>query len=49
METSGVGYICTTEDNLTHYLDAVTAQVSIKLDPIICVTKVFAQHPIESK
>lgn len=28
METSGEGYICTTEDKLTHYLDAVTAQVS---------------------
>ena len=27
MESSGVGYICTTEDKLTHYLDAVTAQV----------------------
>ena len=27
METSGEGYICTTEDMLTHYLDAVTAQV----------------------
>ncbi|KAF8812579.1 Sec63-domain-containing protein [Phlegmacium glaucopus] len=28
-ETSGEGYICTTEDKLTHYLDAVTSQVSI--------------------
>ena len=27
METSGEGYICTTEDKLTHYLDAVTSQV----------------------
>ena len=27
MESSGVGYIFTTEDKLTHYLDAVTAQV----------------------
>lgn len=26
METSGEGYICTTEDKLTHYLDAVTSQ-----------------------
>ena len=26
MESSGVGYICTSEDKLTHYLDAVTAQ-----------------------
>lgn len=28
LETSGEGYICTTEDKLTHYLDAVTSQVS---------------------
>lgn len=28
METSGEGYICTTEDKLAHYLDAVTAQAS---------------------
>ena len=28
METSGEGYICTSEDKLTHYLNAVTAQVS---------------------
>lgn len=27
LETSGEGYICTTEDKLTHYLDAVTSQV----------------------
>ena len=27
LETSGVGYICTSEDKLTHYLDAVTSQV----------------------
>jgi antiviral helicase SLH1 len=26
-ETRGEGYICTTEDKLTHYLDAVTSQV----------------------
>ncbi|KAI0321843.1 Sec63-domain-containing protein [Amylostereum chailletii] len=26
LETSGEGYICTTEDKLTHYLDAVTSQ-----------------------
>ncbi|CAL1701424.1 unnamed protein product [Somion occarium] len=30
METSGVGYICTTEDKLTHYLDAVTSQNPIE-------------------
>lgn len=28
LETSGEGYICTTEDKLTHYLDAITSQVS---------------------
>ena len=27
LESSGEGYICTTEDKLTHYLDAVTSQV----------------------
>ncbi|KAH7916335.1 Sec63-domain-containing protein [Hygrophoropsis aurantiaca] len=30
LETSGEGYICTTEDKLTHYLDAVTSQVAIE-------------------
>ncbi|KAF8592674.1 Sec63-domain-containing protein [Ramaria rubella] len=30
METSGEGYICTSEDKLTHYLDAVTAQHPIE-------------------
>lgn len=29
LETSGTGYICTTEDKLTHYLDAVTSQASL--------------------
>lgn len=29
METSGEGYICTPEDKLTHYLDAVVAQVRL--------------------
>lgn len=28
METSGEGYICTTEDKLNHYLERVTSQVS---------------------
>lgn len=27
LETSGEGYICTGEEMLTHYLDAVTSQV----------------------
>ncbi|KAF8493511.1 Sec63-domain-containing protein [Gautieria morchelliformis] len=30
METSGEGYICTSEDKLTHYLNAVTAQHPIE-------------------
>ncbi|KAF7332131.1 hypothetical protein MKEN_00094100 [Mycena kentingensis (nom. inval.)] len=28
LETSGEGYICTTDDKLTHYLEAVTSQVN---------------------
>ncbi|KAI0832546.1 Sec63-domain-containing protein [Trametes gibbosa] len=30
LEDSGVGFIATTEDKLTHYLDAVTSQVAIE-------------------
>ncbi|TFY57142.1 hypothetical protein EVJ58_g7210 [Rhodofomes roseus] len=30
LETSGVGFICTTEDKLQHYLDAVTSQNPIE-------------------
>ncbi|KAF9247180.1 Sec63-domain-containing protein [Melanogaster broomeanus] len=30
LETSGEGYICTTEDKLTHYLDSVTSQKPIE-------------------
>ncbi|KAI0049650.1 Sec63-domain-containing protein [Auriscalpium vulgare] len=30
LETSGEGYICTTDDKLTHYLDAVTSQNPIE-------------------
>lgn len=30
LETSGEGYICTTEDKLNHYLNAVTSQVSLQ-------------------
>lgn len=29
LETSGEGYICTTEDKLTHYLEAVISQVGL--------------------
>lgn len=31
LETSGEGYICTTEDKLAHYLDAVTSQVGMAI------------------
>lgn len=31
LETSGEGYICTAEEKLPHYLDAVTSQVSSEL------------------
>ncbi|KAG6817216.1 hypothetical protein H0H87_011574 [Tephrocybe sp. NHM501043] len=30
LESSGEGYICTTEDKLAHYLDAVTSQIPIE-------------------
>ena len=29
LEDSGVAFICSTEDKLTHYLDAVTSQVGV--------------------
>jgi antiviral helicase SLH1 len=29
LETSGEGYICTTEDKLVHYLEVVTSQVRV--------------------
>ena len=29
LESSGEGYICTTEESLSHYLDAVTTQVRV--------------------
>lgn len=31
LETSGVGYICTTHDKLDHYLDEVMSQVSVDI------------------
>lgn len=37
LESSGEGYICTTEDRLAHYLDKVTSQVRTPvcfLDPL---------------
>ncbi|KAH0840053.1 hypothetical protein J3R83DRAFT_1020 [Lanmaoa asiatica] len=33
LESSGEGYICTTEDKLTHYLDAVASQSTLSLFP----------------
>lgn len=34
MESSGVGYICTPDEKLDHYLNAVTSQVStVRLRP----------------
>ena len=54
LETSGEGYICTSEDMLEHYLSAVTAQVrfshlyGLREDiDIFCFC--CKQHPIESK
>jgi len=44
LETSGEGYICTTEDRLTHYLDKVTSQVCA----LGCFIMPFADHHEES-
>lgn len=49
MESSGVGYICTTEDKLQHYLDAVNSQVRWHILPLLVVTQKPLQNPIESK
>lgn len=35
LETEGEGYICTSEDKLQHYLDAVTSQVRFKIVPSV--------------
>lgn len=35
LETSGEGYICTSEDKLDHYLDAVNSQVC---SPSLCLS-----------
>ena len=48
LESSGEGYICTTEDRLAHYLDKVTSQVWAP----VCFTiflLIAAKNPIESK
>jgi replicative superfamily II helicase len=49
LETSGEGYICTTEDKLTHYLDAVTAQVCPLLPLCTTLLNNRTQNPIESQ
>ena len=36
LESSGEGYICTTEDRLTHYLDKVTSQVRALGCGVVC-------------
>src|ERR1700722_3951336 len=43
-ETTGEGYICTTEDKLSHYLNAVTSQVRRKVD----LTEIMLTHPTAS-
>jgi hypothetical protein len=50
LETSGEGYICTSEDKLTHYLDAITSQARTRLSLIyMCVCSCRLQNPIESQ
>lgn len=35
LETSGEGYLCTTEDRLSHYLDKVTSQVCTPVSSVL--------------
>ena len=49
LESSGVGFICTTEDKLQHYLDAVTSQVRVRCPIVPTIVENPAQTPIESK
>ena len=37
LESSGEGFICTSEDKLQHYLDAVTSQVAIESKYVPCL------------
>jgi antiviral helicase SLH1 len=43
LESSGEGYICTTEDKLIHYLDQVTSNVRsfsfLKTHELTCITE----------
>ena len=47
LETSGEGYICTTDDKLQQYLDAVTSQVPIesKYVSIVLDWTEYLTHP----
>ncbi|KAG8713056.1 hypothetical protein FRC09_019141, partial [Ceratobasidium sp. 395] len=56
MESSGVGYICTSEEKLEHYLSAMISQVWtpnlqhwFSRSNALVVSPSFFQHPIESK
>ena len=50
LETSGEGYICTSEDKLTHYLDAITSQARTRCSLIyMCICSCRLQNPIESQ
>lgn len=37
LESSGEGYICTTEDKLTHYLDSIASQVSCLITIVMSI------------
>ena len=41
LESSGEGFICTSEDKLQHYLDAVTSQVAIESKYVLCLQRSF--------
>ena len=41
LESSGEGFICTSEDKLQHYLDAVTSQVAIESKYVLCLQQSF--------
>ena len=45
LEDSGVAFIATTEDKLTHYLDAVTSQVSLPSDSDSIVMLMLCVEP----
>lgn len=50
LETSGVGFVCTTLDKIDHYLDAVTSQVRhYPAWILIYLTVHCPQNPIESR